>query len=230
MEKKITIAIDGFSSNGKSTMAKDLAQKIGYIYVDTGAMYRAVTLFCLQNNLIENDRVDEKKLQKCIDQIQVNFKLNENTNLPEVYLNGENVEKYIRKMDVSNQVSKVSAIGFVRQALVKQQQALGKNKGVVLDGRDVGTVVFPDAELKIFMTASPEIRAKRRFDELTQKGESVSFDEILENIKQRDFIDQTREESPLKKADDAIILDNSNMTIEEQNKWLLDLVEQKINQ
>lgn len=217
---KITIAVDGFSSNGKSSMAKALAKKIGYIYIDTGAMYRAVTLYCLRNGIISDNEIDLDKLKNRMDDIHIEFRLNPETNLPETYLNGENVEKEIRRMDVSNQVSNVSAIGFVRQAMVKQQQAFGKSKGVVMDGRDVGTVVFPDAELKIFLTASPEIRAKRRFDELIAKGEQVSFDEILENVKQRDYIDQNREESPLKKADDAIVLDNSDMTIDEQNEWL----------
>ena len=219
--KKITIAIDGFSSCGKSTMAKDLAKKIGYIYIDTGAMYRAVTLYCLQENLIVNNQINQEKLQEQLDQIHVTFQLNPTSNLPETYLNGKNVEKEIRRMDVSDQVSHVSAIGFVRKAMVKQQQELGKSKGVVLDGRDIGTVVFPTAELKIFMTATPEVRAKRRFDELIQKGEDVSYDAILENVKQRDLIDQTRTESPLKKADDAVVLDNTNLTIEEQNNWLM---------
>jgi len=220
--KKITIAIDGFSSNGKSTMAKALAKKIGYIYVDTGAMYRAVTLYCLRNEIISTGRIDSNRLQSQMDEINIEFRLNSETNLPETYLNGENVEKEIRRMDVSNQVSNISAIGFVREAMVRQQQAFGKSKGVVMDGRDIGTVVFPDAELKVFLTASPEIRAKRRFDELTFKGEQVSYDEILENVKQRDHIDQTREESPLRQANDAIVLDNSNMTMEEQDNWLFE--------
>ncbi|MCD7973917.1 MAG: (d)CMP kinase [Candidatus Azobacteroides sp.] len=219
--KKITIAIDGFSSGGKSTMAKELARKIGYIYIDTGAMYRAVTLYCLMNNLIKDNVINREKLKKEIDNIKIDFHLNPETQLPETYLNGKNVEKEIRGMEVSRNVSNISAIGFVRTAMVKQQQEFGKSKGVVMDGRDIGTVVFPDAELKIFMTAAPEIRARRRYEELTAKGEKVSFEEILENVKQRDHIDQTREESPLKQAKDAIVLDNSNMTKEEQNAWLM---------
>ncbi len=225
---KITIAIDGFSSCGKSTMAKDLAKKIGYVYIDTGAMYRAVTLFCIQNGIITDDVIDETELENRISDIRIEFKLNPETNLPEVYLNGKNVEKEIRLMAVSNMVSQVSAIRFVRWAMVKQQQEMGKSKGVILDGRDVGTVVFPDAELKIFMTASPEIRAQRRYDELTQKGETVTYEEILENVKKRDYIDQTRSEGPLKKADDAVILDNSTMSIDEQNRWLMEQVEKAL--
>lgn len=227
--KKITIAVDGFSSCGKSTMAKFLAQKAGYIYIDTGAMYRAVTLYCIQNGLIKNGIPDEKRLAEQINDIKIEFRSDPDTGLPETYLNGKNVEREIRLMEVSNLVSIVSAIGFVRKAMVKQQQEMGKSKGVVLDGRDIGTVVFPDAELKIFATASPEIRAQRRYDELKQKGETVSFEEILENVKKRDHIDQTRTESPLKKADDAVILDNGHMNIEEQNKWLTDQFEKALS-
>jgi len=219
--KKIVIAIDGFSSSGKSTMAKDLAREIGYTYIDTGAMYRAVTLYCLQNNFIQKEGVDIERLRKRINDIKINFILNKETGRPETILNGVNVEKKIRKMEVANWVSPVAAIDFVRHAMVAQQQRMGEEKGIVMDGRDIGTVVFPNAELKLFINASPEIRAKRRVDELTAKGEAVSFEEVLENVKNRDHIDSTRKESPLKQADDAIVLDNSTMTIEEQRVWLL---------
>ena len=219
--KKITIAIDGFSSCGKSTMAKDLAKEIGYIYIDSGAMYRAVTLFCIENSLFTSDgEVNEEELKKRIGEINISFRLNDMTSKPETFLNGVNVESKIRTMDVSSRVSLVAALGFVRKALVKQQQEMGKNKGIVMDGRDIGTVVFPDAELKVFVTASAEIRAKRRYDELIAKGQNVSYDEILKNVEERDKIDQNRKVSPLRKADDAIILDNSNMSVEEQKAWL----------
>jgi cytidylate kinase len=219
--KKIVIAIDGFSSSGKSTMAKDLAREIGYTYIDTGAMYRAVTLYCLQNNFIQKEGVDIERLRKRINDIKINFILNKETGRPETILNGVNVEKKIRNMEVASWVSPVAAIDFVRHAMVTQQQRMGEEKGIVMDGRDIGTVVFPNAELKLFINASPEIRAKRRVDELTAKGEAVSFEEVLENVKNRDHIDSTRKESPLKQADDAIVLDNSTMTIEEQRVWLL---------
>ena len=225
--KKIIIAIDGFSSCGKSTMAKDLAKSVGYAYVDTGAMYRSVTLYCLRNNWINDGVVDEEKLKEAIPSIKIDFRYNPEKQINETYLNDENVESEIRSLKVSNSVSIVSAIGFVRRAMVAQQQAYSVDRGVVMDGRDIGTVVFPDAELKIFLTASPEIRAQRRYDELKAKGENVSFDEVLENVKQRDFIDQNREESPLRKADDAIVLDNSYMTIQEQKEWLLQRFEEK---
>ena len=225
--KKIIIAIDGFSSCGKSTMAKDLAKSVGYAYVDTGAMYRSVTLYCLRNNWINDGVVDEEKLKEAIPSIKIDFRYNPEKQINETYLNDENVESEIRSLKVSNSVSIVSAIGFVRRAMVAQQQAYSVDRGVVMDGRDIGTVVFPDAELKIFLTASPEIRAQRRYDELKAKGETVSFDEVLENVKQRDFIDQNREESPLRKADDAIELDNSYMTIQEQKEWLLQRFEEK---
>ena len=182
---KIVIAIDGFSSCGKSTMAKELARKIGYVYIDSGAMYRAVTLYCIDNDLFENDTVNESELQKVINTLQITFKINPESGKPETYLNGENVENEIRSMRVSDKVSKVSAIPFVREAMVAQQQALGKQKGVVMDGRDIGTTVFPDAELKIFVTASPETRAQRRLDELQKKGSNVSFEEVLDNVKKR---------------------------------------------
>ena len=220
--KKITIAIDGFSSCGKSTMAKDLAREIGYIYVDTGAMYRAVTLYSLEHNIFSGDDIDTEKLKNEMSNIHITFQLNPETNRPDTYLNGVRVEDKIRAMEVSSRVSPIAALPFVREAMVAQQQEMGKNKGVVMDGRNIGTTVFPEAELKIFVTASPEIRAQRRFDELKAKGEEAGFDEILENVKQRDFIDQNREVSPLRKADDALLLDNSHMTIAEQKTWLME--------
>ncbi len=221
--KQITIAIDGHSSCGKSTMAKALARKIGYVYVDTGAMYRSVTLFALRNSLFNDDgTVKANDLKEMLSQVHISFKLNPDTGLPETYLNGEMVERDIRGMEVSSHVSSIAAIPFVREALVSQQKAMGKEKGVVMDGRDIGTVVFPDAELKIFVTASPEVRAKRRYDELQGKGQSADYDGILKNVQQRDYIDTHREVSPLRKADDAIVLDNSHMTIAEQDAWLID--------
>lgn len=218
--KKITIAIDGFSSCGKSTMAKDLAREIGYIYIDSGAMYRAVTLYCLENGFFTNDGIDTAQLEAAMPNIRISFQLNPETQRPMTFLNGVNVEDRIRTMEVSTRVSPVAALPFVREALVKQQQEMGKEKGIVMDGRDIGTAVFPDAELKIFVTASAEIRAQRRYDELKAKGQEASFEEILANVKERDYIDQNREVSPLRKADDAILLDNSNLTIEEQKQWL----------
>ena len=221
--KKITIAIDGYSSCGKSTMAKALAKKIGYVYVDTGAMYRSVTLFALRNGLFNADgSVKADDLKEMLPQVNVSFKLNATTGLPETYLNDEMVERDIRGMEVSSHVSPIAAIPFVREALVAQQKAMGKEKGVVMDGRDIGTVVFPDAELKIFVTASPEVRAKRRYDELQAKGQPADYDDILKNVQQRDYIDTHREVSPLRQAEDAIVLDNSHMTIEEQDAWLID--------
>lgn len=219
--KKIIVAIDGFSSCGKSTMAKELAKSVGYAYVDSGAMYRAVTLYCQRKGWIVNGVVNQEELKKVIDSILIEFSYNPDKNRNETFLNKENVEDEIRTLQVSEEVSIVSSIGFVRSAMVKQQQAYAKDRGVVMDGRDIGTVVFPDAELKIFLVASAEIRAQRRYDELIAKGEKVSFDEILENVKQRDFLDQTRKESPLRKAEDAIELDNGNLTLEEQRDWLL---------
>lgn len=218
--KKITIAIDGFSSCGKSTMAKDLAREVGYIYIDSGAMYRAVTLYSIENGIFDGDVIDTEKLKKAIKDIQISFRPNPETGRPDTYLNGVNVENKIRTMGVSSKVSPISALDFVREAMVTQQQAMGKEKGIVMDGRDIGTTVFPDAELKIFVTATPEIRAQRRFDELKAKGQEGSFEEILENVKQRDYIDQHREVSPLRKADDALLLDNSNLSIEQQKEWL----------
>lgn len=219
--KKITIAIDGFSSCGKSTMAKDLAREIGYIYIDSGAMYRAVTLYCIENGLAENGEIDKEKLKASMNQINISFQLNVETGRPDTYLNGVNVESKIRTMEVSSLVSPVATLDFVREAMVAQQQAMGKEKGIVMDGRDIGTTVFPDAELKIFVTASAEVRAQRRYDELKAKGQEAGYEEILANVKERDFIDQNREVSPLRKADDAIPLDNSNLTIAEQKEWLM---------
>ena len=221
--KKITIAIDGFSSCGKSTMAKDLAREIGYIYVDTGAMYRCVTLFALRNSLFDADgSIKTAELENCMEQIDISFTLNAATGMPEACLNGENVEREIRTMEVSSHVSPVAALPFVRQALVAQQQRMGKEKGIVMDGRDIGTTVFPDAELKVYVTADAEVRAKRRFDELTAKGMAADYDSILANVKERDYIDSHREVSPLTKAADAIELDNSHMTLAEQKQWLMD--------
>lgn len=226
--RKITIAIDGYSSCGKSTMAKDLAREIGYIYVDTGAMYRSVTLFAMRNNLFNEDgSIKTDELKSRMNEINISFKLNSETGRPDTYLNGELVEKEIRSMDVSARVSKIAALPFVREALVAQQQAIGKEKGIIMDGRDIGTVVFPDAELKIFVTASAEVRAQRRYDELKAKGMSADFDDILKNVKERDYIDSHRETSPLRKADDALELDNSHMTIEEQKAWLMARYQEK---
>ncbi len=220
--KKITIAIDGFSSCGKSTMAKNLAKEIGYIYVDSGAMYRAVTLFALRNNIFTADGIDENRLQSLLPNIIISFGLDPETGLPYTCLNGENVESEIRNMEVSSHVSPIATLGFVRKEMVKQQQAIGKQKGIVMDGRDIGTTVFPDAELKIYVTASAEVRAERRFKELKGKGQDPNYDEILKNVVERDYIDMHREVSPLRQAEDAILLDNSHMTIQEQQDWLLE--------
>lgn len=225
MEQKpfITIAVDGFSSSGKSTMAKKLAKTIGYAYIDSGAMYRAVTLYCLENNLFDGDRLDTEALERQLDNIRVTFGVNAEGKT-ETYLNGRNVETEIRQMPVSSKVSIVAAVPSVRHALVRQQQELGKGKGIVMDGRDIGTTVFPDAEMKVYVDASPETRARRRYDELVGKGDtSVSYEEVYRNVCERDHIDMNRAESPLRKADDAVVLNNSDMTIEEQDKWLLDL-------
>lgn len=220
--KKIVIAVDGFSSCGKSTMAKDLAKAIGYIYIDSGAMYRAVTLFALRRNLFQADgQVNEEQLRAELPEIRITFALNEEQK-PETYLNGENVEKEIRGLEVSSRVSRIAALDFVRAELVHQQQLMGQEKGIIMDGRDIGTCVFPDAELKIFVTASDKIRAQRRYDELTAKGEKVNFEEILNNVQERDRIDMTRAVSPLRKADDALELDNSHLTPEQQKEWLLE--------
>ena len=220
--KLITIAIDGHSSCGKSTMAKDLAKEIGYIYIDTGAMYRSVTLFALQNGMITDAGINEEALRQRMQDVMITFRLNEETGRPDTYLNGVCVEKEIRTMEVSKYVSPIATLGFVREAMVDMQRLMGEAKGVIMDGRDIGTVVFPDAELKVFVTASADVRAQRRYDELTAKGEACSFDEIRANIIERDRIDSTRAISPLRKADDAIVLDNSNMTIPEQKAWLLE--------
>ena len=219
--KKITIAIDGHSSCGKSTMAKALARQIGYIYVDTGAMYRSVTLFAMRHGCIAADgTIDEELLRSHIDEISITFQLNESTRLPETYLNGERVEDEIRSLEVSSHVSPIAALPFVREALVAQQQQMGREGGVVMDGRDIGTVVFPDAELKVFVTASARVRAQRRYDELQAKGMAADFDDILRNVEERDYIDSHREVSPLRQADDALLLDNSDLTREEQSHWL----------
>lgn len=220
--KKIVIAIDGHSSSGKSTMAKDLAKEIGYIYIDTGAMYRAVTLYCIQHGFFEGDTIKEEELKACIQDIDITFRLNPDTGRPDTFLNGVNVEKEIRGMEVADKVSPVATLGFVRHALVAKQQEMGKAKGIVMDGRDIGTVVFPDAELKLFVTASAEVRARRRVDELKAKGIPASYEEVLENVKKRDHIDSTREIGPLRQAEDALVLDNSHMTLEEQKAWLME--------
>lgn len=228
--KKITIAIDGYSSCGKSTMAKDLAKEIGYVYVDTGAMYRSVTLYALQHQLFNDDnsvKVDE--LEKEMPNIHIGFKVNAATGRPDCYLNGQLVEKEIRSLEVSNHVSPIATIPFVREALVAQQQKMGQEKGIVMDGRDIGTTVFPDAELKIFVTADSQVRAQRRYDELKQKGMPADFDAILKNVEERDYIDTHREVSPLRKAEDAITLDNSKMTIPEQKAWLMEQFQKAIN-
>ncbi len=226
MSRKIVIAIDGFSSCGKSTVAKQLARELGYVYVDSGAMYRAVTWYFLQNKV---DLDDQKAIEQALKAIDISFLLNSD-NLPEVLLNGQNVEKYIRSMDVSSHVSPVSTIKAVRQAMVKQQQLIGEKKGIVMDGRDIGTTVFPNAELKIFLTSNPVIRAKRRHEEYVHKGESITFDEVLHNLAERDRIDSSRTESPLRKADDAIEVDNSLLTREEQLHLLLALYYMTINE
>jgi len=223
MQKKIIIAIDGHSSCGKSTMAKDLARKIDYIYIDTGAMYRAVTLYALRNQLFRTDGcINEEALKQAMDDVKITFKLNETTHRPDTYLNDECVENDIRTLEVSSHVSAVAALPFVRSAMVSQQQAMGREKGIVMDGRDIGTAVFPQAELKIFVTASEEVRAQRRYKELQSKGMPADFQEVLDNIKKRDYMDSHREVSPLRKADDALLLDNSHLSIEEQTQWLLE--------
>ena len=227
--KKITIAIDGFSSCGKSTMAKDLAKKLGYVYVDTGAMYRAVTLYAMRNGLFNADgSVKTADLERQMSKINITFKLNKRAERPDTYLNNELVENDIRTLEVSNHVSQIAAVPFIREAMVAQQQRMGKDKGVVMDGRDIGTTVFPEAELKVFVTASAEVRAQRRYDELKEKGIPADFNDILKNVQERDYIDSHREVSPLRKAPDAIELDNSHMTIAEQSAWLMEQVEQKI--
>lgn len=227
--KKIIIAIDGHSSCGKSTMAKQLAKEIGYVYVDTGAMYRAVTLYAMRNGMYPDEGIREEELKAAIDagKIQISFKFNAETGRPDTYLNGEKVEDEIRQMAVSNRVSPIAALPFVRSLLTEQQQAMGKEKGIVMDGRDIGTAVFPQAEMKVFVTASAKVRAQRRYDELMGKAQTqeekdaLKFDEILKNVEERDYIDSHREVAPLRQADDAIVLDNSELTREEQSAWLL---------
>lgn len=219
--KKITIAIDGYSSCGKSTMAKDLAREIGYIYVDSGAMYRAVTLYALDSGVIQGEKIDESRLKQEMKNIHISFQFNAERGRPDTYLNGERVEDRIRTLEVSNHVSPVAALPFVREEMVRQQQHMGEEGGIIMDGRDIGTTVFPNAELKIFVTASAEIRAQRRYDELTAKGEACDIADILRNVEERDYIDTHREVSPLRQASDAIVLDNSHLTIPEQKAWLL---------
>ena len=220
----ITIAIDGFSSTGKSTLAKQLANHLGYVYVDTGAMYRAVTYFAMQHNLVSEDFLDADVLIKKLPEIKLHFQFNADLGFGEMFLNDVNVENEIRTIDVSRLVSKIAEISEVRAKLVEQQQAMGKNKGIVMDGRDIGTVVFPDAELKLFMTASAHTRAKRRFDELAEKGQLVTYEEVLQNVQERDYIDTHRDDSPLVKAHDAIEIDNSTLTKKEQFDLVLDLI------
>lgn len=229
MTKKITIAIDGFSSTGKSTVAKQLAQELGYVYVDTGAMYRAVTLYALRKKYISKEKFDRNALVQELPLIKLKFIFNPALGFGEMYLNGENVEKEIRQMEVSQFVSKVAAIPEVREMLVAQQQEMGMEKGIVMDGRDIGTVVFPDAELKIFMTASAEERAQRRFKELSERGEEVTYEEVLKNVQERDFLDTTREDSPLVKAHDAKEIDNSHLSLTGQFEKILELYREAIN-
>jgi cytidylate kinase len=224
LDKKITIAIDGFSSTGKSTLAKQLAKYLGYIYVDTGAMYRAVTLYAMQHDFISDTHFDKKALIERLPKISLQFLFNPDLGYAEIFLNEKNVEAEIRTLEVSNFVSRIAEISEVRAKLVEQQQNMGKNKGIVMDGRDIGTVVFTDAELKLFMTASPETRARRRYEELLQKGQEVTYEEVLKNVQERDYIDTHREDSPLTKADDAIEIDNSHLSIQEQFDKVLGLV------
>lgn len=227
---KITIAIDGFSSTGKSTVAKRLAKTLGYIYVDSGAMYRAVTLYAMQNGFIETDYFNKDGLIAQLDCIQIGFVFNEVLGFAEVYLNGDNVEKQIRTLEVSQFVSQIATVSEIREQLVLQQQNFGKDKGVVMDGRDIGTVVFPDAELKLFMTATAEQRAQRRYDELVERGDEVDYEAVLKNVQSRDHIDSTREDSPLTMADDAIKIDNSNLNLEEQFELVYKLAKDKISE
>lgn len=222
--KKITIAIDGFSSTGKSTLAKQIANQLGYIYVDTGAMYRAVTYFAMQHNFISETHLHTKELIKNLSDINLQFRFNEILGFAEMYLNNENIEQAIRTIEVSRLVSKIAEISEVRAKLVEQQQQMGQNKGIVMDGRDIGTVVFPDADLKLFMTASPQTKAQRRFKELIEKGQKVTFEEVLQNVQERDYIDTNREDSPLVKADEAIEIDNSNLSKKEQFELVMELL------
>ena len=221
MKKKIIVAIDGHSSCGKSTMAKDLAREVGYIYVDTGAMYRTVTLYALRHGMFQSDgTVNEEALREAMPTVQVSFVIDPATQLPHACLNGEDVENDIRGMEVSSHVSPIAALPFVREAMTRQQQLMGQAKGIVMDGRDIGTVVFPQAELKVFVTASAEVRAQRRYDELTAKGKTVNYEETLQNVTERDYIDSHRSVAPLRQAPDALLLDNSHLTIAEQKAWL----------
>lgn len=227
MEKKITIAVDGFSSCGKSTLAKQLAAKLGYVYIDSGAMYRAVTLYALRNNMIVDEELDTKKLIASLDDVKIHFELNANGE-PQTFLNGTNVEREIRKIYVSQWVSPVAAVPEVRHVMVAQQQKMGEAKGVVMDGRDIGTTVFPNAELKIFVTAEVDVRAQRRYDEMLSKGEPADMNEVKQNLQERDRIDQSRAESPLRKADDAVVLDNSHITRDEQLQVAYDWAMERI--
>ncbi len=227
--KKIVIAIDGYSSTGKSTIAKELAAQLNYIYVDTGAMYRSVTLYAIDNDLIGEDYFRKEKLIDKLNEVNIDFQFNSELGYAEVYLNGENVESKIRTLEVSSYVSQVSTVSEVRQKLVEQQQKMGTNKGIVMDGRDIGTVVFPEAELKLFMTASPEIRAQRRYKELTDRGHQLNYDDVLDNVISRDYIDSNREDSPLMRATDAIEIDNSDLTIQQQLDSITILIAEKLN-
>lgn len=226
---ELIIAIDGYSSSGKSTLAKDLAKELSYKYIDTGAMYRAVTLFALENGIVDTEgkKVDESKLKELIDEIHISFTRNPENGKQEVLLNGEHVESKIRGMEVSSWVSQVSALGFVRSKMVELQQKMGNEGGIVMDGRDIGTVVFPEAHIKIFMNADAKARAQRRFAELQEQGREVAYDEVEKNIKERDYLDENRSESPLRRADDAVNLDNSHMSRQEQFRWAMNLVEQQ---
>ncbi len=224
---KLVIAIDGYSSCGKSTVAKDLAKLLNIVFIDSGAMYRCVTLYAIENQILQDNHIDEDKLMKCLDDINIRFKFDASTKTNETYLNGKLVEQQIRSMEVSNQVSAISAIPFVRKKMVELQQKMGKTDSLVMDGRDIGTVVFPQADLKLFMTASPEIRANRRFKEYQEKNVDIDYNDVLENVKKRDHIDETRDESPLKKAEDAVVLDNSTITKEEQLDFILKELEHR---
>ena len=227
-DSKIIIAIDGCSSSGKSTVAREVAQQLAYVYIDTGAMYRAVTLFALRHQIVKNQTMNSEELVSCLDRLLIEFRFNPLLRRNETFLNGENVEEEIRQLPVSSHVSKVATLPEVREAMVKQQRAMGISKGIVMDGRDIGTVVFPGAELKIFMTAGTEERAQRRFLELTAKGQEISYETVLHNIEERDRIDSTRKVGPLRKASDALVLDNTNLTRKEQLNWILDKVVQRI--
>lgn len=226
-DRKAIIAIDGHSSCGKSTVAKDLAKELGYVYIDTGAMYRSVTLFAMNSGFVNNETIDEDGLSKNMENVNISFKYQPEEKTNETFLNGESVEDAIRGLEVSNNVSAVSAIAFVRKRMVELQQAMGNQGGIVMDGRDIGTVVFPDADLKLFMTASASIRAQRRYDELTAKGEVVNYEEILANVEQRDHLDSTRKESPLRQADDALVLDNSDLNKAEQLEWIIEVLKER---